>query len=208
MNVPAITRKTYDELKDQPEFAPIVPAVIDMLNKMPDDPVQRVKEIHSLVDDFNKEAFSHPLVKQFSPCTNGCAACCHTQVSVTDDEAYVLFEHIRNGIKIDQERLAKQASAQNDGDAYFKLSYEERRCIFLDENNSCRVYLDRPSVCRTNAVLGEADQCDTSKEIKPVRLVKTPKSDLVIFGSFYFSKDSGTLPYLISKILNDSDIEI
>ena len=203
MNVPAIARSTYQELKDTPEFAPIVPAVIDLLKQLPNDPLNRAREIHSLVDDFNKEVFAHPLVKQLSPCTSGCAACCHTQVSVTQDESKLLVKYIQDGLKVDLERLKVQAVAENDSDEFFKLSYSERKCVFLDEANRCQVYKDRPSVCRTNAVLGDADQCDTSVEVKPTRLIKTPKSDLVIFGAFYFSNDSGTLPFMLSKLLND-----
>lgn len=200
MNVPAIARRSFEELKSQNEFVSIVHHVIDRLKKITNK-YKRADYIHELVDEYNKEVFSHPLVMQFSPCKRGCTACCHTQVSVTEDEAELLVKRIKSGVVVDQDRLKLQMAAKDDGEAYFKISYEDRKCIFLDEQGGCRVYDDRPSVCRTNSVLGTPDQCDTSVEVRPTRLVRTSKADMVIYGSFYFSESSGTLPHMIGKAL-------
>lgn len=200
MNVPAIARRSFEELKSQSEFVKIVHHVIDRLKKIPNK-YKRADYIHELVEEYNQEVFAHPLVMQFSPCKRGCTACCHTQVSVTDDEAELLVKRIKSGVKVDQDRLKLQMAAGDDGDAYYKISYGDRKCIFLDDEGGCSVYEDRPSVCRTNSVLGSADQCDTSEGIKPTRLVRTSKADMVIYGSFYFSKSSGTLPHMIGKLL-------
>lgn len=201
MNVPAIAKKTFDELKGQPEFMAIVESMINRLKEL-SNPFKRANLIHQTVDSYNVEVFNHPLVMQFSPCTRGCTACCHTQVSVTDDEALLLVNRIKGGVTINEDHLRKQMSPGNDGEKYFQLSYENRRCIFLDEHGACRVYEDRPSVCRTNAVIGEASQCDTSQGPRPTRLIKTAKSDMAIYGSFYFAKESGTLPFMVGKLLN------
>lgn len=180
----------------------IVHSILDHLRKIT-KPTDRAELVHKEVDNFNLEVFSHPLVKQFSPCKMGCDGCCHTQVSVTDDEAALLVLKINEGVNFSQERLALQMVAENNSEAYYQISYSDRRCIFLDEQGACNVYEHRPSVCRTNAVLGEATQCDTSVSIKPTRLIKTPKSDMVIYASFLFSKTSGTLPFMISKALKE-----
>lgn len=200
MNVPAIAKRTFEELRNQNDFMSIVHSILDHLRKI-GDPTHRAELIHKEVDSYNQEVFAHPLVKQFSPCKMGCDGCCHTQVSVTDDEASLLVSKINEGVSFNQERLALQMQAENNSDAYYQISYADRRCIFLDEQGACNVYEHRPSVCRTNAVLGEASQCDTSVSIQPTRLIKTPKSDMVIYASFLFSKSSGTLPYMIAKAM-------
>ncbi len=198
MNVPAIARKTFEQLRHQAEFNTIVNFVLDQLSKV-FKPHQRVRFIHKLIDEYNEEVFAHPLVKQFSPCKMGCSACCHTQVSVTEDEAEVLSQKISAGLVIDNGLLKLQSETRDDSSAFYKMKHEDRKCIFLDEAGACRVYEDRPSVCRTNAVLGEADQCDTTDSIKPIRLINTHKADMVIYAAYLHSQKSGSLPHMISQ---------
>lgn len=200
MNVPSIAKKTFEELKNQSQFMEVVRSVLDQLKKI-QAKTDKARYVHQVVDEYNKEIFAHPLVQKFSPCKLNCTGCCHTQVSVTEDEAELLAKHIENGTKINLDRLKIQMSAGNDSEAYFKLKYEDRQCVFLSDEGACNVYEDRPSVCRTNAVLGSADQCDTSVSVQKTLLVKTPFSDLAIYASFYHAKESGTLPYMLGKIL-------
>lgn len=200
MNVPAIARKSFEQLRNQPEYNLIVNFVLNQLAKL-FRPHQRVKFIHKLIDEYNEEVFAHPLVKQFSPCKMGCSACCHTQVSVTEDEAEVLSQKISSGLMIDQNLLKLQSETKDDSSAFFKMSFADRKCIFLDGEGACRVYDDRPSVCRTNAVLGDADQCDTTDSIKPIRLINTHRSDMVIYAAYLHSQKSGSLPHMIAQRL-------
>ncbi len=200
MNVPAIARKTFEQLRNQAEFNSIVNFALEQLTKL-FKPHQRARFIHKLIDEYNEEVFSHPLVKQFSPCKMGCSACCHTQVSVTEDEAEILAQKISAGLVVDQNLLKLQSETRDDSSAFFKMKYADRKCIFLDEQGACRVYEDRPSVCRTNAVLGEADQCDTTDSIKPIRLINTHKADMVIYAAYLHSTKSGSLPHMIAQKL-------
>lgn len=202
MNVPAIARSTFELLRNQPEFLSITQTVMNHLNKIKSS-LERARFVHHMVDEYNKEVFAHPLLKALVPCKAGCSGCCHTQVSVTEDEAELLLHNINSGININYENLARQAEAGNDSDAFFKIPYQERKCVFLDDKGSCRVYKDRPSVCRTNAVIGEASQCDTSdiNSGKSLRLVNTQKSDMTIVGAFASAKESGTLPFMLNKVL-------
>ena len=203
MNFPAIARKTYDALRSQPAFSNITQFVLDHLKKIK-SPLERARFVHNVVDDYNREIFSHPIVKEFLPCKKGCAGCCHTQVSVTEDEAELLASRINEGLKIDFKLLQNQMKAVNDNEAYFNMSYEDRKCVFLGTDNQCQVYSDRPSVCRTNAVLGEASQCSTFNGLdnnQTLRLVKTEKADMAIIGSYLSSKESGTLSHMLGKIL-------
>lgn len=201
MNVPAIAKNTFELLRNQPEFLAITDSVILHLNKIRSS-LERARFVHNMVDEYNKEIFAHPLLKEFVPCKTGCSACCHTQVSVTEDEADLLLHNITNGVEIDYNLLSLQTEKGNKTEEYYKLSYKERRCVFLDENGACKVYSDRPAVCRTNAVVGEASQCSTDgKEQGPIRLVKTSKSDMVIVGAYVRSTVSGTLPMMLSEAL-------
>lgn len=200
MNVPAIAKQSFDRLRHQAEFVNIVNFVLSRLGKLKSK-IQRARFVHTLVDEYNQEVFAHPLVQQFSPCKLGCTGCCHTQVSVTEDEAELLVQKVQEGVSIDLERLKIQMGAGDDATAFFKIPYEQRRCVFLGEEGGCRVYDDRPSVCRTNAVLGEASQCDTRNGVKPTRLILTPKSDMVIYASYLEGQGGGALPHVLGKRL-------
>jgi Fe-S-cluster containining protein len=205
MNVPAIALKSFNESRNSPELTAIVNIVIAELNKL-STPELRTAYIHQKIDEYNEEVFNHPLVKKFSPCKMGCSACCHTQVSVTEDEAHVLAQKIHSGIMIDEERLQVQMDATDIEEDYYQLTYAERKCIFLDDQGSCLIYKDRPSVCRTNAVLGSAEQCDSTSRPGRMTLIRTPKADLVIYAAYLFSKESGTLPHMVGKNLVREDL--
>ncbi len=208
MNVPAIAKSTFLLLKNQAEFLKITHTVMASLKKIKNN-FERARFLHNVVDEYNKEVFSHPLLKEFVPCKAGCSACCHTQVSVTKEEAELLIHHIDNGLEVNYAKLSKQSDAGNISEDYYKLSYQDRACIFLDEKGACKVYKDRPAVCRTNAVVGSNSQCDTSQSgPQSLRLVKTPKADMAIFGAYSASEESGTLPYMVAKLLKEKNKSI
>jgi Fe-S-cluster containining protein len=203
VKVPSVAKKTFDTLSRFPDYMEIAQTVLAKLKKITTAP-KRAQFIHKLIDDYNLEVFAHPLVKEYSPCQKGCSACCHTQVSVTSDEAKLLAQRISEDICINKSLLKKQASAGNDAGSFYQLSYQERQCIFLDEKGGCKVYADRPSVCRTNAVLGEKEQCSTTDGKQQLRLVKTSKSDMVIYAAYLYSEQSGSLPMMVQKALEES----
>lgn len=202
MNIPAIAKNTFESLRNQPELLSITQSVMEHLNKIKSK-LEKARFVHNVVDEYNKEVFAHPLLKEFVPCKAGCTGCCHTQVSVTADEAELLMHNLDEGVVIDYNRLSHQAAAGNDAADFFKLAYKERACVFLDENGACKVYKDRPAVCRTNAVVGDASQCDTStKPQGALRLVKTPKADMAIVAAFA-TAESGTLPVMLAQALKE-----
>ncbi len=96
-------------------------------------------------------------------CRKGCGACCHLQVDVFDREAELLLMMAsEQGIEIDEAKLARQASKANT-DAWNELSHEDRACVFLAEDQSCRVHEHRPGACRKYLVKSPAEFCDTTK---------------------------------------------
>lgn len=202
MNVPAIAKSTFELLKNQAEFLKITETMIINLKKIKNC-LERARFVHNVVDEYNQKVFSHPILKKLVPCKSGCTGCCYTQVSVTEDEAELLAHNINNGVEINYKLLEHQAKVGNDSAAFFDIEYKERRCVFLDDHGACKVYKDRPSVCRTNAVVGDASQCDTNSNFGTgtLRLVKTQEADMAIVGAFALARESGTLPLMLSKVL-------
>jgi len=178
---PAIAKKNYEALNGDPQYANIVQIVFEQLLKT-SDPVRRAEIVHELVDHFNKPIFENETVQKMSPCRQGCAHCCHNEVSVTEDEIDLIIQKV--DLKIDVAKLEKQKENLS------MLSYDERGCVFLDKDESCTIYPHRPSVCRTNAVIGDPEQCIEGTNL---RLVNTFQSDMVIYAHFLFSKKSGNL---------------
>jgi uncharacterized protein len=127
-------------------------------------------------------------------CKKKCSACCHTEVSATSDEAELLYSKIKKGLPISLERLKNQ----NLSGAWYQKSFESRACIFLDAEQTCIVYEDRPAVCRVNFVTSPPSTCDTQDgTVKPQRLVMIEKAHLLMAAVFFHSKKSGTLSQLI-----------
>jgi Fe-S-cluster containining protein len=126
-------------------------------------------------------------------------------VSVNKDEAKLLAHRvIEDNIELDLKKLYIQGNVENSAKQWFKLPYELRGCVFLNKNGECRIYDDRPSVCRTNNVLSDPRMCDTSDGVeKPIRLLNTDKADLAIIASYQQAGEAGTLPYMLWKELDN-----
>lgn len=185
MKIPAIAKRSYDSLRNQAHYKNIVDLVLEQLLKTIDS-VRRAEIVHELVDHFNSSVFKQEVVQQMSPCKQGCAHCCHNEVSVTEDEIDLIIKKVNP--KLDLELLKKQK------ENFYDLPFEQRGCVFLDANKSCSIYPHRPSVCRTNAVIGAPEQCIESNNL---RLVNTFEADMVIYSHFMSSKKNGRLPELL-----------
>jgi Fe-S-cluster containining protein len=208
MNFPAIAKKTYDLLRTEEGFAFITDSIIFQLKEIK-HAITRARFFHNKVDEYAKDVFAHPIVKELSACKRGCSGCCHTEVSVTDDESELLALRVQNGIKINHDRLNLQNKTAKDSKKFLSLSYEERACVFLDKSGMCSVYSDRPAVCRTNAVIGTSEQCSTKDGVSlPQRLVKTEAADMAIMGGFLISPKSGSLGEMLWDKLNKTKLSI
>jgi uncharacterized protein len=148
--------------------------------------------------------FEDEIVQENVKCGKGCSFCCHTQVSVTRDEAELLAQRIIDGIDIDLERLYRQSKAENSSGEWYKMDHKTRACVFLGPEGECTVYEDRPSVCRTNNVVSDPANCSTEdgKE-KSVRLLNTYASDMIIMAHFSNSKENGALPQMLFRSLDN-----
>lgn len=116
---------------------------------------------------------------------------------------------INDQIGIDLRKLYIQGDVENNARGWFDLPYEMRRCVFLDEEGMCKVYEDRPSVCRTNNAFNDPVDCDTSDGVeKPLRLLNTDKADIAMIASYEVAGEGGTLPLLLWKALEQYRAEI
>lgn len=193
---------TFKRLKDNPVFGLIYSTTIKKLKSL-DNPIERAVRFHNEIDRFNGEVLADPAVQANIACKKGCGACCHTQVSVTSDEAELLASIVMDGHEVDLKRLYIQSEAQNDDKKWFKTPYDIRRCVFLNDKNECSVYENRPAVCRTNMVVSDPKDCSTiDGKQRAIRLINTEKADMAIMAGFTVSRSSGALPYLLWKTLH------
>ena len=207
MNLPAICAQTYNRYKDHSPLIQITRAIFKKLKKI-SDPIKRARLIHREIDQAIEEVFEDTSVKNFVSCRKGCSACCHTQVSVTQDEAKLLANLVTKGMFVDLYTLRQQAEAGNRSDTWYGLSHNQRRCPFLGSNNECRVYADRPSVCRTNYVVSEPKLCSTEDGTeKPIRLLKTDKANMIMAAHFLANEVNGALPKMLWDALDNADLK-
>lgn len=202
---PQVALRSYLKLKDYPQFLRFTQAVITTLAKMINS-TERVRFVHDMIDQEMNDLFQNEAVKKLTACQKGCAACCHTQVSVTKDEANLLAERIMEGHPIHWDNFHLQVKADNNTTDYMSINYSNRACIFLDSDNLCSVYEDRPSVCRTNAVVGSADQCKNDDgQFRTQQILNTYNADMIIMGAYLHSEDNGALPSMIWKSLTEKN---
>lgn len=202
INIPALAYETYLQFREHPILGNIYRETLERLRRIKNSAI-RAKIAQQEVQNYVDEAMAHPLVKKFVSCKKGCAACCHTQVSITEDEAKLLATLVSKGHSIDWHRLHIQAGTKNGAKDFFKLDYNLRRCVFLDGNNACSIYEQRPMVCRTNNVLSEPKLCETMDgKQHPIRMVKTEKANMAMMGAFQANKKNGALPIMLMNIFN------
>lgn len=118
--------------------------------------------VHEVVDERLQHMLATSMHGPDVKCRKGCAACCHLNVDIFPQEAQLLrMVAADEGIVIDEARLARQAS--KDDSTWRELSPEDRRCVFLGGDLSCKVYEHRPGACRKYLAKTDPDLCDMVK---------------------------------------------
>ncbi len=108
-----------------------MPGPSDDAIPVPGDAVDWVERLHGVVDELVA-----PIAAAHGPrlrCRSGCNACCSDGLSVFAIEAAVIERH-------HVELLAEGTP------------HEEGACAFLDDTGGCRIYAQRPYVCRTQGL--------------------------------------------------------
>jgi Fe-S-cluster containining protein len=118
--------------------------------------------VHEVIDEHVQRMLATSLHGPDVTCRKGCAACCHLHVGIFPQEAALLWTLAKlDGITVDEARLARQAS--KDDDTWRELAPEDQRCVFLADDRTCRVYEHRPGACRKYFVKSDPDLCDVVK---------------------------------------------
>lgn len=115
-------------------------------------PFRGLRNIYKAADEANES-----LVGKIS-CKKGCAHCCHIRVSCTPLEAKMIYAYcVQHDIPIDEEKL--KAVADLDQDEY--MFSPQKRCTFLADDNTCKIYEVRPIMCRNHNSAIDPINCDT-----------------------------------------------
>ena len=129
--------------------------------------LERGRALHRMMDSAVATA-SHVAAS----CRCGCCGCCHSEVEITPDEAAVLRERVLGGVEVDHARLEVQAARKRSSPAWANFWSLENRCVFLSTEGTCRVYEDRPAVCRRLLVTTPPEACTTAgAALAPVRIL-------------------------------------
>lgn len=145
-----------------------------MKSKRPKNPIKRARRDHRNFDlinrEFRKES-PHPI-----SCEKGCSFCCHIHVDVNADEAVLLHRKVKElGLNTKRFKIQRRHSAET----WMKMSFEDRKCVFLDNKGECMVYEDRPMSCRNYRVTTPKEDCDTREGVKKVGQVVYSMSEWV-----------------------------
>lgn len=133
-------------------------------------------------------------------CKAGCGACCHQLINISDIEADHISEAVKDGsitVKIDMERLAKQAKWERE-DYYNNIP--EARCVFLNEENSCGIYKHRPAVCRNYTVISDPKYCHTKYRHTHPKSVALTNPSAEIITSALWSLDGNNVEPMPKKL--------
>ena len=91
-------------------------------------------------------------------CKKGCGYCCYLHVDVTAHEAEVILERCKEeGISIDWLRVKKQSIRGYT--TWGNLSMKHKRCVFLSDDNQCKIYSFRPAKCRLMLSVDDPIKC-------------------------------------------------
>lgn len=146
-------------------------------------------------------------VAEFIPvsCCRGCSGCCHYEVEITENEAAVLRDAVLNGLAIDHQRLALQAARERQSAEWKGFRGPNNRCVFLSEEGACRVYEDRPAICRKHLVTTPASACTTEgAHVAPIKILLAEillSAELSIEGTQFAS-----LPKLLWRSLQEAGV--
>lgn len=118
-------------------------------------PFQMLQELYRMTDEAHEEIPES--IRQSFSCKRGCAHCCHIKVSATEVEANLALAYAEeNNIPVDKYTLEKQKDLS---EKEYMFS-PHKRCVFLGDNNECKIYPVRPMSCRNYYVSTPSELCN------------------------------------------------
>lgn len=202
MRLPAIAKQAYDRLKEDSDFLKLTERIVSKLEKIK-KPEARARAVFKELNLAIEKLFRSEVVQKAVTCNKGCAGCCHSLVGVTSEEAELLANKIQRGeVHVDLSLMSTQATVSSNPQAWYRLPYSQRACPFLDQGTqSCKVYEDRPGVCRSNFAVSDPSFCAGEKG--EMRLLNTDKASMILIGAFMSTAESGELPKMVWNRLSE-----
>lgn len=150
---------------------------------------ERANLIHKLLDAMIEWTLAkHP---QETTCRKGCAYCCYMNVDVTWDEAQLLLETKEP----DWSRATTQLAGHDN------IKYDERACVYLNDDRSCGVYDQRPMACRKYLVISDPELCNIETNPKgDVLVVGINQVEILTSGMMTAASDSGSMAEMLLKV--------
>lgn len=192
---PVAANRFLGEMEKQIEFYKA------QILKVPRGPM-RARAVFKAIDTMLAESKAEsPKFWNSASCKAGCAACCHTTVLLSEDEGEILAEHVSSGrVPIDMSRLEAQAQFKGSELDYWRAPKELTRCVFLGDNNRCRVYEDRPASCRKYHVGSPPEQCDDRKD-RDVMVLAQFDQEILATAAADICRNADPLPLTVWRIL-------
>jgi Fe-S-cluster containining protein len=188
-----LSAEAYKELTD--ETARLIQVFSDTLEALKPG-VERARKTHQLI---NAENAKNTHIK--TSCFKGCGSCCHLEVEITRDDAELLAESIlEKKIAIDENRLKSLALRTRQDLAWQTGVSPENRCVLLDDEDVCRNYDSRPSVCRKHSVTSPASDCLTQGASAVATLI--PMNEIIMSAVINLSQNEfGSFARMLSNAL-------
>jgi len=156
--------------------------------------------VQSVINEYkeeNSEAFATV------SCKAACSGCCHQQVEISPDEAALLAHLVKGGVKIDMEKLERQANLKHDALSWWRQPQEEKACLFLGADNNCRVYHHRPFSCRKYFVASPPEDCSRVSELGSIEVgvFTVPDAEILSTAFIDFARGEANIPEALWRIL-------
>jgi Fe-S-cluster containining protein len=152
--------------------------------------------VHVKMDEYAVELLKdHPHAKEIS-CSKGCFSCCLMNVDISLSEADLLLNHCEyEGIEIDFEKLKRQSDYNTE--SWQQQPIKDRKCVFLSNEGTCKVYKHRPASCRKHLVISKPELCDIEKH-KGAKVGRLNIWQVEVMASaLYNTYESGTMANML-----------
>ena len=124
-------------------------------------------------------------------CQKGCHYCCYHPIELTSSEKENIVLQVESANK---KRLAYQVDQIFNDDIYENWDYKKQACVFLDEQGGCKIYQDRPLICRLTYVTSNSENCDYRQDTESIAHHPVTKAAIIALAYLMTEQDSHLLP--------------
>jgi Fe-S-cluster containining protein len=151
---PLVVTRAQKLAHTNPELKKLLKQSLQKLSEL--DNTEKLSYVYAKIDEL---LAAEDLSK--ATCAKGCHFCCYHPIEVSTLEKKNLRPKIKHA---DKKRLNYQVNQLLNENIYDDWQYSEQACVFLDKSGGCKVYEDRPIICRLTYVLSIADNCHYDNE--------------------------------------------